>query len=100
MVGRGIRYGEPPTKWWTPEDIADGPLRGYFEAEYKLRAALVREALVVARMIELVEVGEVVAQDDPVLNGYRRKVEDALALLRESLNDIDDVDEVVEGLRP
>jgi hypothetical protein len=100
LVGRGIRYGEPPAKWWTPEEVPFGPLREYFEAEHKFRELTVRLALEVADMIDAVEVGEVTAPDALELPGYRRKVEGYLADLQQSLHDIDDVDKVVEGLSP
>ena len=99
-VGRGIRYGEPPTKRGTHEEVPGSSLRTYFEAEYELRTALVELALIVARMIDTVEVAEVAAPNDPLLHGYRREVEDRLALLRQNLQAIDAVGKVADGLRP
>lgn len=100
LVGRGIRYGESPTKWWTPEELHPEAVRKYFQVEYELREAIVGMALSVAGMIDAVEVGEVVAPHDDVLPAYRREVEEALGDLRRRLHDIDDVDKVVEGLWP
>lgn len=98
-VGRGIRYGEPPAKWWTPDTTRSIAVRRYFEVEYERRENIVRMALAVAGMIDAVEVGEVVAPDDRDLPAYRRKVEDALGDLRQTLHDIDDPNDVVERLR-
>jgi hypothetical protein len=100
LVGRAIRYGEAPAKWWTPEQALRPPVRRYFEREYELRETIIRMALSVADMIDAVEVGEVVAPGDPELPTWRRKVEDALNDLRQSLHSIDDVNKAVQGMRP
>lgn len=100
LVGRGIRYGEPPVRWWASAGVRAESVREYFEIEYELRGALVEMALDVARMIDAVEAAEILAPDDPRLNGYRRKVEDALAGLRQRLDDVGDVDRLVEDLWP
>lgn len=97
-VGRGIRYGEPPAKWWTPDDVRSKTVRRYFELEYERREKIVGMALAVAGMIETVEVGEIVAPDHRDLPVYRRKVEDALGDLRQRLYEIVDANDVVERL--
>jgi hypothetical protein len=94
----GIRYGEPPMKWWEPGDV-DSVHEAYFTAQYDLRTYTVKWALKVAELISLVEIGEVTALEGSALRSYRRDVNDSLAELRRALRDIDDVDEVASRSR-
>lgn len=88
-VGRGIRYGEPPTKWWMPDEDRASDVRKFNEAEYKLRTVTVSMALIVADMIDAVESGEFVDQQNP--EQAQREVEKALNDLQQSLHDLADV---------
>lgn len=90
LVGRGIRYGEPPMRWWTDEgyEALSQELQAAVSAEYEVRKSLVEIALAVAGLISAVEEGEVVATEDPKLDDYRRRVNEALADLREELKDL------------
>jgi ppGpp synthetase/RelA/SpoT-type nucleotidyltranferase len=67
LVGRGIRYGEPPRKGW--------PLAA-------VRQATVDQAMVIATMIAAFEETELVAPDAAELEGLRGAVEDSLAFFR------------------
>ena len=88
-VGRGIRYGEPPTKWWLPDEGRSGNVRKFNEAEYELRMVTVAMALAVADMIDAVEAGEFVDRRDP--HQPQLEVEKALDDLQRSLHDLADV---------
>lgn len=99
LVGRGIRYGESPTRQWMPEEARASSVRRYFEVEYELREHLVGMALNVADMIHLVEAAEVLAPDDRGLPTHRRDVQDALSDLRRRLHDLQALDETAKGLR-
>jgi Region found in RelA / SpoT proteins len=84
-VGRGIRYGEPPLKRWTPED-SEGWTAGeweYAHVSYEVRLTLVRLALSVAAMIDAAEEGESLAPGNPKLDAYRRKVDESLDHFRQ-----------------
>ena len=88
-VGRGIRYGEPPAKWWMPDGHRSSSVRKFNEAEYKLRTLKVEMALIVADMIDAVEAGEFVDRQNP--EQPRREVERALEDLQQDLHDLTDV---------
>jgi ppGpp synthetase/RelA/SpoT-type nucleotidyltranferase len=89
-VGRGIRYGEPPSRWWTPAEF-DGmqaPLQAVVTSSYELRKITVDLALAVAEMIDAVETGEATTPEDPELDEYRGRVDAALVELRQYLEDL------------
>ena len=88
-IGRGIRYGEPPERWWIPDDGRSSNVRKFNEAEYKLRTVTVAMALIVAGMIDAVEAGEFVDRQNP--EQPRREVDKALDDLQQSLHDLADV---------
>jgi ppGpp synthetase/RelA/SpoT-type nucleotidyltranferase len=75
-VGRDVRYGRPPAKWWTPEEARSSSVRRFDEAEYRLRKATVAMALAAADMIDAVEAGEFVDPSDR--DRPQREVERAL----------------------
>ena len=89
LVGRGIRYGEPPAVWWSDDELAawtdlDRELN---TTRYELRLILVRIALSVANMIDAVEQGELESPDDFELDGYRRMVDQHLAEFRDNMDE-------------
>lgn len=89
-VGRGIRYGETPTRWWTSTefDAMDAIRQELVSAAYEMRIAAVDWALAVADVIDAVEPGEATVPEVPELGEYRRSVEEALARLRNHLEDL------------
>jgi ppGpp synthetase/RelA/SpoT-type nucleotidyltranferase len=103
VAGRGIRYGEPPTKLGKPREPCSNPApedvqAKRLEGKYRQREQLVGMALIVGDLIDAVEVGEVVAPDDRELPGFRYEVENALGVLRQRLRDIDDLDQIIKSL--
>jgi ppGpp synthetase/RelA/SpoT-type nucleotidyltranferase len=89
-VGRGIRYGEPPVRWWTPVEFEamDAIEQRWVSAEYHLRAVTVDLAAAVARMIDAAEIAQASAPEDPIVGTYRRRVEEELAELHKHLEDL------------
>ncbi len=79
-VGRGLRYGEPPARWWTPAefDAMDANSRRLLALSYDKRVTTVGLALAVAGMIDAVEDGEATAPADPELDAYRALVDERL----------------------
>ncbi len=90
LVGRDIRYGQPPRTWWTTEelDTMDSLLQELVHTEYELRVATVKQALAMAAWIAAVEEAEFAAPDDPVLDAHRSRVDAALADFRDSLDEL------------
>jgi ppGpp synthetase/RelA/SpoT-type nucleotidyltranferase len=84
-VGRGIRYGEPPARWWTPADFEamDSVEQAVELLNDTGRMVAVDLALAVAGIIDAVEVGEATAPEDPERDAYRGRVDESLALLRQ-----------------
>ncbi len=89
-VGRGIRYGEPPERWWTPVEFKamDAIERSLMSAEFHVRVAAVDLAVAVADMIDAAEIAEASAPEDPRVGSYRRRVDEVLGDLRDSLNEL------------
>ena len=71
LVGRGIRYGEPPLA--DPRSPSD---------EYDLWVAIVALARAIADAIAEVEVGEVLTVGDPQLDAHRQMVDKLLITFR------------------
>lgn len=63
LIGRGIRYGEPPVHWWdslegmrateSPESIA--ALREIYDASYRVHVAMVESAVTLSGLIGALE---------------------------------------------
>lgn len=63
LIGRGIRYGEPPAHWWdsverasaeaTPESLAHA--RKIYDASYRLHEAMVDSAIALSGLIDALE---------------------------------------------
>ncbi len=90
-IGRGIRYGEPPTKLHVPEELggnAGAALLRVAEAQNRLRRTVVRQAMLIADLISAVEEVELQPPNAPDVIENRRRVDEALALLRASLEDV------------
>lgn len=92
-VGRGIRYGEPPTRSTTPTELEATPetidaFQILASAEHDLRVATVRLALSVAEMIDAVEIREAVDPKNAELAANRRTVNEALGYLRKELEEL------------
>jgi hypothetical protein len=71
LVGRGIRYGEPP--------LVD-PRSG--SAEHELGVAIVKLARAIADAIAEVELGDVLAAGDPRRDAHRQSVDELLIAFR------------------
>ena len=84
LVGRGIRYGEPPRRWWSSEEFnaMDATHRRLVLAKYEVGVLVVDIALAIAEMIDVVETGEDVATDNPELEVHRRSVDRGLVDFR------------------
>jgi ppGpp synthetase/RelA/SpoT-type nucleotidyltranferase len=90
LVGRDIRYGQPPRRGWTAEEFAamDSLSQKLAIVEYELRASTVRRALALAGWIAAVERAEFARPDDPALDVHLRQVDAALAEFRESVDEL------------
>jgi len=84
-VGRNIRYGEPPSVWWSNAELEEmsDPSRDVVLSSYELRRVMVDLAQSVAGMIDALEIAEVLAPSDPAIAGYRADVQAALVSFRE-----------------
>jgi hypothetical protein len=91
LVGRGIRYGGEPRRWWSAEELEemDALQQRLTVSAYELRASTVDIALAIAGMIEAVEVGEVVAAEDPELDVYRQSVDRGLVEFRHAVEELE-----------
>jgi hypothetical protein len=89
-VGRGIRYGERPDTLPIPDEPGEkgGLRRRAVEAQNGLRQAVVHQAIIAADLISAVEEIKSKAPDAPELSEARSGVEEALATLRKSLEDV------------
>jgi hypothetical protein len=85
LVGRGIRYGDAPRRWWSPEEYeAMAPVdRGLTRATYDLYESAVTVALEIARRIDAAEAKEVAAAGHPRQDPVRQSVDLLLAEFRE-----------------
>jgi ppGpp synthetase/RelA/SpoT-type nucleotidyltranferase len=86
-VGRGIRYGEAPARWWTTAEFEamDGVEQAVELFNHTGRTVAVDLALSVAAMIDAVETREATAPEDPELDAYRQRVDEELAGLQTRL---------------
>jgi len=87
LVGRGIRYGEPPQLWLAEEKLrgASAAVREVIRLRLELRRATVARALALADWLSAVEEGELAAPEDPELDEMRRSIDVEIAKFRESL---------------
>jgi len=89
LVGRGIRYGEPPQSGLVEEELggASAAIREVIRLRLELRRATVAQALALAEWLSAVEEGESTAPEDPELDAMRRSIDAEIAAFRESLAD-------------
>ncbi|WP_327301993.1 hypothetical protein [Streptomyces albidoflavus] len=101
LIGRGIRYGEPPVHWWdkierTPEDEASGALvhlRKIYDASYELHEAMVQSAISLSGLIGALEeheassAGEAPGETEE-LEKLWSEVREGLARLREHMSEM------------
>ena len=87
LLGRGIRYGEPPAQRLAETERAQlsPELQELYETSYALRETSLDLALVVANFIDAVEQGEQNSPHDPDLPEYRQSVAAAIADLRRTV---------------
>jgi hypothetical protein len=94
LIGRGIRYGQPPAHWWdavapgsgeTPEQEA--VVRQLYDAAYEFHSVMVRAALSLSELISALEVVEAqgVGPDDSRVRDLWASVRDDLADFREEM---------------
>ncbi|MEV2248927.1 hypothetical protein [Streptomyces sp. NPDC049970] len=99
MIGRGIRYGEPPVHWWddldhppeeSPDELTMG--RRIYDAAYRLHVAMAVSAVSLGDLIAALEQAELsdMDMDDPQIVRTWQQVRDGLASFREEL----------KGMRP
>ncbi|MEV8433118.1 RelA/SpoT domain-containing protein [Streptomyces chartreusis] len=103
LIGRGIRYGEPPAHWKdaveylmegkTPEQVAAG--RRLYDASYRVHEVMAESAVALGDLIDELEEVEVEASEghgnDDLAAAIQElwgDVREALAVLRERMNDI------------
>jgi hypothetical protein len=84
LVGRGIRYGEPPAEWWTAEqfDAWTADQRKFVQDLYASRRLLVQVAVSIAKAIDLVERPEPFTSDHRESKSVREAVDRMLAKFR------------------
>lgn len=90
QVGRGIRYGEPPTYWLTAaerEALSESD-RHADDFIYRLRLVTVNIAQSVSLMIDAYEMSETISPTDPELRTYRVRIDLALGELAVKLEQI------------
>jgi hypothetical protein len=92
LVGRGVRYGEPPAHWISEaeRDQLAPPLRRIYETAYQWRQTSVDLALATADLVDAVERGEQEAPDDPDLGEFRGRVGRAIARLRDAVGQLEE----------
>ncbi|THA57757.1 hypothetical protein E6P78_30985 [Streptomyces sp. A0958] len=98
LVGRGIRYGEPPIEWWDvimarhghepPGKLAS--LRDLHNAAFAVHAAMVKSALAMAELIEALEQEEAAGTDPehPEMRKLWQYVQNDLADFRTRMGDM------------
>ncbi|MFE1112241.1 nucleotidyltransferase family protein [Streptomyces rochei] len=102
LIGRGIRYGEPPTHWWsaiermtegeTPEKASAA--RRLYDISYKWHVLTVKSAISLSDMIDALEEAEVtVGVEAADLRKYWADVRQHLADLREQMDGMTPVSE-------
>ena len=84
LVGRDIRYGEPPAHWLSlaQRDALEAEALELYDLLYAANSALVEAALKVADAIATFEEGEHARPDAPQLAQFRDSVTSGLAALR------------------
>ncbi|ARI52016.1 hypothetical protein A6E92_07400 [Streptomyces sp. S8] len=98
LIGRGIRYGEPPIKWWdvlmaeygheSPEMLAS--MRELHDASFAVHEAMVESALAIAELIEALEQEEASGTDPdhPEMQKLWQYVQNGLADFRTRMGDM------------
>jgi hypothetical protein len=98
LVGRGIRYGEPPTQWiLRPTDGQS--VQEALALRYETIEALVGWALAVATMIDAIEVAEIGSYDALEIQRYRREVNEDLEEMREALLHVAEMNDTIARLQ-
>lgn len=94
LVGRDIRYGEPPAQWLSAEerDALDADTSELYELVYMTRAAVVTSALALADNIAGVETVELAAPQASALAQLRRTVTPGLAGLQTFIETLETVE--------
>jgi hypothetical protein len=92
LLGREIRYGQPPRKWLTRDrfDALDAPLQELARIAYRSRVASLQHALALAAFITAVEEAAFDLPNHPELDEHLRRVDVALAAFRASVDRMQD----------
>jgi ppGpp synthetase/RelA/SpoT-type nucleotidyltranferase len=87
LIGRRIRYDEPPQSRWSAEELEamDPASQSRAPGEDKLRASIVNLARAIANEIAVVELGEINAADNPQLDTDRQTVDNLLTAFRKAV---------------
>jgi ppGpp synthetase/RelA/SpoT-type nucleotidyltranferase len=90
LIGRGIRYGEPPAHWLPVEERASHSeeLKALYTVSYDLRVSSVERAVAVAGLIAAVEEAEREAAGAPELVEYQKRADAAVARLRIAIDEL------------
>lgn len=102
LVGRGIRYGEPPMHWWPavermiegegPEKVAT--MRKLYDISYKVHVLTVKSAVALSDMIDALEEAEASGGVEAAgMRAYWDDVREHLADLREQMDGMTPVSE-------
>lgn len=99
-VGRGIRYGEPPSHWMTKEKLeSQGPTQtALYGAAYKIRLSTIDLVLVLANSIDVIEAIEISDPGLPELDEHRREVSTMIDELQERLEEMIPPDEQIDRI--
>ncbi|WP_217575371.1 hypothetical protein [Streptomyces sp. GbtcB7] len=100
LIGRGIRYGEPPAHWWeTVKDMADDQTpehaalsRQIYDASYRLHVAMAESAVALSDLINALEEVEAF--------GEHQDVDEVQALWDSVRADLADLREDMSGMTP
>lgn len=98
LVGRGIRYGEPPARWEVEAGDSDAT-REALDARHGLIEALMNWALVEGDLIEAVESGEMTDRASPEIEEGRRLVTGDLVQMHDYLRSVAAIEATIRRLR-
>lgn len=86
-IGRGIRYGEAPDHWLSPQERArlKAPEQALYALLYERRELVLRLALIIAETIDVVETAEQHYPQEPEVSTFKRDLARELDDLRTRL---------------
>ncbi|WP_327396339.1 nucleotidyltransferase family protein [Streptomyces phaeochromogenes] len=100
LIGRGIRYGEPPTHWWdavahvaegkTPKQVTT--FREIYDAAYRWHEALAKSAVALSDLIDALEEAEA--------SGLSKDADEVVELWDDVRTDLAEFRERMSGMTP